>query len=177
MLSTTTPPSKAVTGALAAIIAVVFAAGVIAAATTSGDGETPAERQAREQAERDRAEQERQRQAGEAGQVAAEADARAFEIILANQEACRNRYIPDARARHEQAVAQLREQEAALQRVINELPPGKAKDTLIAQVTPDFESAIRVLEAELRGVETRCRLAMTVYQLTHDSLPRPVPGR
>lgn len=167
MLSTDRP-SPAVTGALAVVIAVVLGAGVIGAATTSGDDETPKE-DTGQQAEPEQ-------RPDPAVQSAADADRRAFDLILANQEACRNRYLPDARARHEQAVAQLREQEAALSRVISELPPGKAKESLTAQVGPDFDSAIRVLEAELRGVETRCKIALTVYQLTHDSLPRPVPG-
>lgn len=166
MLSTDRP-SPAVTGALAVVIAVVLGAGLIGAATTSDDDEPKED--TGQQAEPEQ-------RPDPAVQSAAEADRRAFDLILANQEACRNRYLPDARARHDQAVAQLREQEAALNRVINELPPGKAKESLTAQVGPDFESAIRVLEAELRGVETRCKIALTVYQLTHDSLPRPVPG-
>ncbi len=168
MLSTTDRPSPALTGALALLIAVILGAGVIAALTTGDDdGDDAAEEQAEPEAEQ---------QPAPGAAEAAEADRRAFDIILANHETCRNRFLPDARARHDQAVAQLREQEAALRRVIDTLPPGRAKDSLNAQVGPDFESAIRVIEAELRGVETRCRLALTVYQLTHDSLPRPVPG-
>jgi hypothetical protein len=172
MLSTTDRPGPALTGALALLIAVVLGAGVIAALTTGDDdGDDPAE----EQAEREQAEREREPRPDPAAEQAAEADRRAFDIIVANFETCRDRYLPDARARHDQAVAQLREQEAALRRVIDALPPGRAKDSLNAQVGPDFESAIRVIEAELRGVETRCKLAFTVYQLTHDSLPRPLP--
>lgn len=167
MLSTTTRPSPAMTGALAVVIAVVLGAGVIGAATKSGDDES---------ARDDPAPEAVPQQPDPAVQSAAEADRRAFDLILANREACNNRYLPDARARHAQAVAQLREQEEALRRVINELPPGRTKDSLIAQVGPDFESAISILDAELRGVESRCKLALTVYQLTHDSLPRPVPG-
>ncbi|HEV3400325.1 MAG TPA: hypothetical protein VG078_00760 [Acidimicrobiales bacterium] len=163
-------PSPAMAGALALMIAVVLGAGVIGALITGDDGDDTAE----EQDDRETAEPDEQRPDPSAEQVA-EADRRAFDIILANLETCRNRYLPDARARHDQAVAQLREQEAALRRVIDALPPGRAKDSLTAQVGPDFESAIRVIEAELRAVETRCRLGLTVYQLTHDSLPRPVP--
>jgi hypothetical protein len=171
MLSMTDRPSPALTGALALLIAVVLGAGVIGAVTTGDDGDDTAE----EQGEREEAEPEGEQRPDPSAEQAAEADRRAFDIILANHETCRNRFLPDARARHDQAVAQLREQEAALRRVIDALPPGRAKESLIAQVGPDFESAIRVIEAELRGVETRCRLALTVYQLTHDSLPRPVP--
>jgi hypothetical protein len=170
MLPTTSQPSPALAGALALVIAVVLGAGVIGALTTEDDrGDDTTN------------EQVEQEPGGEqppppAVEAAADADRRAFDIILANFETCRARYLPDARARHDQAVAQLREQEASLRQVIDALPPGKAKDSLTAQVAPDFDSAIRVIEAELRGVETRCKLALTVYQLTHDSLPRPVPA-
>jgi hypothetical protein len=173
MLPTTSRPGPALTGALALAIAVVLGAGVIGALTVDGE---EADDTAQEEAERERAEREEQQRPDPVAQQAAEADLRAFDIIVANWETCRNTYLPNARARHDQAVTQLREQEAALRRVIDALPPGRAKDSLIAQVGPDFESAIRVIEAELRGAETRCRLALTVYQLTHDSLPRPVPG-
>lgn len=172
MLPTISRPSPAVTGALAVVIAVVLGAGVIAALTTEDDNGGDA---AEEQAERERLEREQQQRPDPAAQAAADADLRAFDIILENWEVCRRRYLPDARARHGQAVAQLREQEAALRRVIDTLPPGRAKDSLIAQVGPDFESAIRLIEADLRAVETRCRLALTVYQFTHDRLPKPVP--
>lgn len=166
MLPMTSEPSPALTGALALAIVVVLGAGVFGALAVDGDGGDDA---APEQVEPEPA------RPDPSAEQAAEADRRAFDIILANYETCRTRYLPDARARHDQAVAQLREQEAALRRVIEALPPGRAKDSLTAQAGPDFESAIQVIQAELRGWETRCRLALTVYQLTHDSLPRPVP--
>ena len=169
MLSMTDRPSPAVAGALAVVIAVVLGAGVIAALTTGGDD--TADEQV--EPEPDGEEQPRPEPGAEA---ITEADRRAFDIILENHQTCRDRYLPDARARHEQAVAQLREQRAALQRVIDTLPPGRAKDALIAQVEPDFQAGISVLDAELRAVESRCKLALTVYQLTHDELPRPVPA-
>lgn len=171
MLPMTSRPSPALAGGLALVIAVVLGAGVIGALTTDDD---KGDDTANEQAEREGPEQQPQPAPG--AQAAADADRRAFDIILANFETCRTRYLPDARARHDQAVAQLREQEAALRQVIDALPPGKAKESLTAQVAPDFDSAIRVIEADLRSVETRCKLALTVYQLTHDSLPRPVPA-
>ncbi len=167
MLSMTDRPSPAVAGALAVVIAVVLGAGVIGALTT-GDDDGAEEQQPQQEGEQ-------QPRPDPSAEAVAEADRRAFDIILENRQTCLNRYLPDARARHQQAVTQLREQEAALRRVINALPPGRAKDALNAQVGPDFESAIQVIEAELRGVETRCKLALTVYQFTHDSLPRPVP--
>ena len=169
MLSTTDRPSPAVAGALAVLIAVVLGAGVIGALVTGdddGDG-TP-----EEQVEPEAGDQPRPDPSAEA---VAEADRRAFDIIIENHQTCQNRYLPDARARHEQAVTQLREQRAALQRVIDTLPPGRAKDSLSAQVEPDFQAGISVLDAELRAVESRCKLALTIYQLTHDSFPRPVP--
>ena len=166
MLSMTSPPSKAVTGALAAVIAVVFGAGVLRAVTFEEDTAD------------DTQEEERTEEADPqppTDQATDAADRRAFDLILANMETCRNRYLPDARARRDQSIAQLREQETALNRIIEELPPGRAKDALTAQVRPDFDSAIRVIEADFKAVETRCQLAFTVYRLTHDSLPRPVP--
>jgi hypothetical protein len=168
MLPTSSRGGPALTGALAVAIAVVLGAGVFGALTVDeDDGEDMAQEQV---------EPEPAPRPDPSAEQAAEADRRAFDIIVANWDTCRNRYLPDARARHDQAVAQLREQEAALRRVIDALPPGRAKDSLNAQVAPDFDSAIRVIDAELRGAETRCRLALTVYQLTHDGLPRPVPG-
>lgn len=168
MLPTTSRGGPALTGALAVAIAVVLGAGVFGALTVDeDDGEGTAQEQT---------EPEPAPRPDPSAEQAAEADLRAFDIIVANWETCRSRYLPDARARHNQAATQLREQEAALRRVIDALPPGRAKDSLTAQVGPDFESAIRVIEAELRGWDTRCKLALTVYQLTHDSLPRPVPG-
>lgn len=172
MLSMTDPPSKALTGAVAAIIAVVLGVGVIRAATY--EEESSADKRAQEQAEREAEERARQ-QPDQATVNAEEADKRAFDLIVANMETCKSRYLPDATARREQSIAQLKEQEAALNRIIAELPPGRAKDSLSAQVQPDAESAIRVIEADFNAVETRCQLAFTVYQLTHDSLPRPVP--
>ncbi len=168
MLSMTDRPSPAVAGALAVAIAVVLAAGVIGAIATAGDdGDTE------EQVEQPEGEPQPQPEASP--EEISEADRRAFDIIVENFQTCRNRYLPDARARHEQAVAQLREQRAALQRVIDTLPPGRAKESLAAQVQPDFDAGMSVLDAELRAVESRCKLALTVYQLTHDTLPRPVP--
>lgn len=173
MLSMTNPPSKALSGALAAVIAVVFGVGVFRVATF--EEKTGEQKQAEEQAKR--AEEERKRQEGtdRVTQVAEEADKRAFDLIVANLDTCKNRYLPDAKSRYDQSVAQLREQETALNRIIQELPPGRAKDSLNAQARPEFDSAIRVIEADLRAVEARCQLAFTVYKLTHDTLPRPVP--
>jgi hypothetical protein len=174
MLSTFTRPNRLVTGFLAAIILVVLAAGILGAATTS-TGESPAEkRQKEEAADRRRQEEERKRQAEankDAAQLA-EADKRAFDLILANQEACKNKYLPEADARAKSALDQLKEQEAALTRVMAELPPGKAKDTLASQIRPDFDSSADLINAELRAATTRCQLAFTVYQYTHDTVPK-----
>jgi len=174
MLSMTSPPSKALGGALAALIVVVLGVGVFRAATF--EEESPADKQAEEQAERQAEETKRQERPAPGAQEAAAADLRAFDLIVANLETCKNRFLPDAKARRDQSLAQLRDQDAALKKIVEELPPGRAKDSLNAQVQPDFDSAIRVIESDYKAVETRCQLAFTVYRLTHDSLPRPVPN-
>ena len=175
MLSTFTRPNRLVTGVLAAIILVVLAAGVLGALTTSS-GESAADKRAKQEAaERRRQEEERRRQADankDAAQLA-EADKRAFDLILANQEACKNKYLPEANARAKAALDQLREQEAALTKVMAELPPGKAKDTLASQIRPDFDSSADLINAELRAATTRCQLAFTVYQYTHNTVANP----
>ncbi len=173
MLSMTDPPTKALSGALAALIVVVLVVGVFRAATFEED--SPADKQAEEQAE-EQVDPEAPPRPAPGAQEAAAADLRAFDLIVANLETCKNRFLPDAKARRDQSLAQLREQDAALKKIVAELPPGRAKDSLDAQVQPDFDSAIRVIESDYKAVETRCQLAFTVYRLTHGSLPRPVPN-
>ena len=173
MYATFNRPSRTLLGALAAVIAVVFLAGVVTAATKS-TGESPADkRRKQEAAERNAEEEARKRQAESQKSAAqlAEADKRAYDLIVANQEACKNKYIPDANARAQTALAQVREQEAALNRVLAELPPGKAKDVLTAQLKPDIDAAVDLINSELRAATTRCQLAFTIYQYTHDILP------
>ena len=164
---------KALTGALAALILVLLLGGVLAAITT-GDDDSPADdRQEQEEARRRFEEEERRRaeQANLDAEQRAAADHRAFDLIKANQEACGRKYIPEAEARAQTALAHVREQEAALNEVLNALPPGKAKDTLAAQIKPDVDASTDLINAELRAARTRCQLAFTIYQYTREAPP------
>ncbi len=164
--------NKVVTGALAAIIAVVLAAGVIGAFTTDG-GESAEDRRRKQEeatARLTQEEQQRQAEAERAARGTVEADQKALELITANQAKCQNTFIPNANARAEQALSDLREQRAALEAIAAELPPGKAKETLSAQIGPGYESGEALIQAELRAATTDCQLAFTVFQLT-----RPAP--
>ena len=172
-ISRLNPGSRAVTGALAAIIFVLLLGGVLAAATTD-DEDSPADaRQEQEEARRRFEEEERRRQeeANLDAEQRAAADRRAFDLITANQEACERRYMPEAEARTQAALAQVREQEAALNEILNALPPGKAKDTLAAQIKPNVDASTDLINAELRAARNSCRLAFTIYQYTREVPP------
>ncbi len=165
--------STALTGALAALIFVLLLGGVLAAATTDDDDSPADDLQEQEEARREFEEEERKRQEQlnlDAEQRAA-ADRRAFELITANKDTCEKKYIPEAEARAQAALAQVREQEAALVEVLNALPPGKAKDTLAAQIKPDVDASTDLINAELRAARTRCQLAFTIYQYTREAPP------
>ncbi len=165
--------SKAVTGGLAALIFVLLLGGVLAAVTTDNDDSPAVDTQEQDEARRRFEEEERKRQEQvdlDAEQRAA-ADRRAFELITANQQACEKKYMPEAEARAQAALAQVREQEAALKEVLNALPPGKAKDTLAAQIKPDVDASTDLINAELRAARTRCQLAFTIYQYTRETTP------
>ena len=173
MYATFNRPSRTVLAVLAAVIAVVLAAGV-GTALTKSSGESAAEKRRKQEAAERKAEEEARRRQTESQKSAAqlaEADKRAYDLIVANQEACKSKYLPDANARAQTALAQLHEQEAALNRVLAELPPGKAKDVLAAQLKPDVDAAVDLINSELRAATTRCQLAFTIYQYTHDTLP------
>jgi hypothetical protein len=163
--------SRVVTGALAAIIFVVLLGGLLAAVSKDGGDSAEEERQEQEEARRRFAEEERRRQeeANLDAAERAEADRRAFELIRANQEDCERKYIPEAEARARTALAHVREQEAALNEVLAALPPGKAKDTLAAQIKPDVDASTDLINAELRAARTRCQLAFTIYQYTRET--------
>jgi hypothetical protein len=164
--------SRAVTGALAALIFVLLLGGVLAAATT--DDDTPADdRQEQDEARRrfEEEERKRQEQANLDAEQRAAADRRAFDLIKANQETCERKYMPEAEARAQAALTQVREQEAALNEVLNALPPGRAKDTLAAQIKPDVDASTDLINAELRAARTRCQLAFTIYQYTRETTP------
>jgi len=178
MSPTFTQPTKVVSGVLAAIIAVVLAGGIIGAVTTSGGGETVQEKQAKhDAAARKQAADERKRQtdADRAAAGSAEADKKALDLITANQQACNDRFIPNANARADQALKDLAEQRAALEKVAAELPPGKAKDTLGSQIGPGFDSSEALIKSEQRSATTECQLAFTVFQLTREP-PTTQPG-
>ncbi len=164
---------RALTGALAAVIFVLLLGGVLAAVTTDGDDSPEEDRQEQEEARRRFEEEERRRQeqANLDAEQRAAADRRAFELIRANQEACEKRYMPEAEARAQTALAHVREQEAALNEVLAALPPGKAKDTLAAQIKPDVEASTDLINAELRAARVRCQLAYTIYQYTRETTP------
>ena len=172
MLSRFDGSDRVVNGALAAIIAVLLVGGIIGAFTAGGDSAEDRRREQEAAAEQAAQEEEQRRQAeAEAGGVGSvEADQRALEMINANQDRCNNTYIPNANARAEQALRELREQRDALQAIADQLPPGKAKDSLASQIAPGFESGEALIQAELRAVTTDCQLAFTVFQLT-----RPAP--
>ncbi len=162
--------NKVVTGALAALIFVLLLGGVLAAAATDDDDSPADDRQEQEEARRrfEEEERKRQEQANLDAEQRAAADRRAFDLIKANQEACERKYMPEAEARAQAALAQVREQEAALTEVLNALPPGKAKDTLAAQIKPDVDASTDLINAELRAARTRCQLAFTIYQYTRE---------
>jgi hypothetical protein len=165
--------SMAVIGGLAAIIFVLLLGGFLAAATTDND-DTPADDlQEQDEARRQLEEEERKRQeqANLDAEQRAAADRRAFDLIKANQETCERKYMPEAEARAQAALTQVREQEAALNEVLNALPPGKAKDTLAAQIKPDVDASTDLINAELRAARTRCQLAFTIYQYTRETTP------
>ncbi|MGI9033060.1 MAG: hypothetical protein ACR2HY_05170 [Acidimicrobiales bacterium] len=162
-------PTKGVVVALAVIIVVVLVGGIFGAVANSGKETAADKRHKQEQAARKQAEADRRRQeaADRTAAGAAAADKKALDLITANQETCKTRYIPDAEARAKQAIDQLNEQRAALDGVQAQLPPGRAKDALSAQIGPDFDSGIAQINSELLAAKTRCQLAFTVYQLTH----------
>ncbi len=163
--------SRVVTGALAAVIVALLLGGVLAAVGKDGGDGAEEERQEQEEARRRFEEEERRRQeqAGLDAAQRAEADRRAFEMIRANQEACERKYMPEAEARAQTALTHVREQEAAMNEIVAALPPGKAKDTLAAQIRPDVEASIDLINAELRAARTRCQLAFTIYQYTRET--------
>jgi hypothetical protein len=168
-----TTGSKAVTGALAALIFVLLLGGVLAAVTTD-DEDSPADVRQEQDEARLRFEEEerrRQEQANLDAEQRAAADRRAFDLIRANQEACEKKYMPEAEARAQTALTHVREQEAALNEVLDALPPGRAKDTLAAQIKPDVDASTDLINAELRAARTRCQIAFTIYQYTREIPP------
>ncbi|HEX3394770.1 MAG TPA: hypothetical protein VHS52_09600 [Acidimicrobiales bacterium] len=169
-MQTWNPPTKVVSAVLAAIIAVVLAGGVIAVLTHSS-GESAQEKQAKQNAAAQKQaadERKRQADADRAAAGSAEADRKALDLITANQQACNDRLIPNANARADQALKDLGDQRAALEKIEAELPAGKAKDTLASQIGPGFDSSEALIKSEQRSAISQCQLAFTVFQLTRE---------
>lgn len=178
MFATSSEPSKVLSGVLALLIAVLLVGGVVGAATRSAGGKSAAEKQADEQAKADKQAADAQKRQSDADRAAAgsvEADKKALDLITANQEACKNKFLPNANARADQALKDLNEQRAALEAIAAELPPGKAKDTLGSQIGPGYDSGEALIKSELRAATTDCQLAFTVFQLTREP-PTTEPG-
>ncbi|MEN3315014.1 MAG: hypothetical protein V7605_1248 [Acidimicrobiaceae bacterium] len=169
-MQTSNPPTKVVSAVLAAIIAVVLAGGVIGVVTHSS-GESAQDKQAKQDAAAQKQaadERKRQADADRAAAGSAEADKKALDLITANQQACNDRFIPSANARADQALKDLADQRAALEKIEAELPAGKAKDTLASQIGPGFDSSEALIKSEQRSAISECQLAFTVFQLTRE---------
>lgn len=166
---------RVITGILAGAIVFVLLGGVVSAlaVNTSGSGTNSKKSQARPV---DEAERRRQAQAALDAKAVEVANAEALKLIIADQQLCKTKYLADAQARAAQATEQLKEQEASLRRILDQLPPGKAKDALAAQLPSEFESSNALVAAELRAAEDRCKLAASVYQYTEAGVPAPPPG-
>jgi len=169
-------PNKVVSGVLAAIIAVVLVGGVVGVVAKSGKGQSAAEKQAQADADANKRAADAQKGKADADRAASGADAadkKALDLITANQQACNDRFVPNANARADQALKDLAEQRAALEAIAAELPEGKAKDTLGSQIGPGFESSEALIKSALRAATTECQLAFTVFQLTRPSTTEP----
>jgi hypothetical protein len=166
--------SRNVQGGLAGAIALVLLVGVFALVFKSIDDDGPSQEEV--QQEQQEEERRRQEQATQEGQVRAEADRQALTSIEQQLEECRTKYLPAATERAEEARAHQRELEAKLNQIIAQLPPGRAKDTLTAQIGPDVASADQLITAEQQSLETRCKMAFTIFQYTRESPPPPTPA-
>jgi hypothetical protein len=174
MLTNFSAENRAVTGAVGAIIILVLLGGIVAATTTSDSGSKskPAATKAPSDEAARKAAEDAQRRAAD---IQA-ANATALKSILADQDQCKTKYLAQAQARADQARQDLKEQQESLQRIFDQLPPGKAKDTLGAQLPLEFETANQFVDSELRAAQDRCRLALTVYQYTQAE-GQPAPGQ
>ncbi|MDQ6909774.1 MAG: hypothetical protein M3Z84_03160 [Actinomycetota bacterium] len=166
---------RVVTGILAGAIVVVLLGGIGGALAVNASDSTTDSKKSQAQPVDD-AERRRQAQAALDARAVEVANAEALKSIVADQELCKTKYLADARARAAQASQQLKEQEASLRRILDQLPPGKAKDALGAQLPSEFESSNALVAAELRAAEDRCKLAATVYQYTQAEPPAAPSG-
>lgn len=164
-----------VTGLLGGAIVVVLIAGLIAAFTVSDDSETKTDTP-ESQVAPDEATRRAQEEAAQSAAARAAANEAALRQIQADQEECRRKYLAAAQARAAEATQHLKEQEVTLRRIHDQLPPGKAKESLASQLGPEFESSQALIDAELRAAEDRCRLALSVYQYTQAEGAPPPSG-
>ncbi|MDQ4132109.1 MAG: hypothetical protein M3179_02645 [Actinomycetota bacterium] len=162
--------NRTTVAALAGFIALVLLAGVVTAFVKASDDKPSPEEVLQQQQEEQRRQAE---QATADAQARAEQDRKALSAIERQLEECRTKYLPDANQRAEAARQQLKELEASLNRIIAELPPGRAKDLLTAQLPPDVASAEQLINAEQQSMETRCKMANTIFQYTRETVPPP----
>ncbi|HEX8771051.1 MAG TPA: hypothetical protein VF711_09825 [Acidimicrobiales bacterium] len=170
MSSRLEPSDKTVTSILAGAIVVVLLGGIVGALAVNSSDSSPDDKKSQAQPV-DEAERQRQAQAALEAQSVEAANAAALKSITADQELCKSKYLADAQARAAQARQQLKEQEDSLRRILDQLPPGKAKEALAAQLPSEFESSNALVAAELRAAEDRCKLAASVYQYTQAPAP------
>lgn len=174
MISRFDASDRVVTGVLAGVIALVLIGGVVGALTVDSSDSKPAKTEVKAP---DAADRQRQAQAAQDAQAIAAANAEALKSITADQDLCKSKYLQAARARAAEATQQLQEQEASLRRILDQLPPGKAKDALGAQLPSEIETSNALIASELRAAEDRCKLAATVYQYTQaEPAPPPPPA-
>jgi hypothetical protein len=165
MSSRLEPTDQVVTSILAAAIVLVLLGGIVGALTVNSSDSDSTDKKSQAQPV-DEAERERQAQAARDAQSIDAANAAALKSITADQELCKTKYLADAQARAAQATQQLREQEDSLRRILDQLPPGKAKDALAAQLPSEIETSNALIASELRAADDRCKLAATIYQYT-----------
>ncbi len=171
MFPTFSGDNRTVMGALAGFIALVLLAGVATAVVKSSSDDKPSP----EEVQQEQSEEERRRaeEATQDAQARADMDRKALSTIERQLQECNTKYLPEANQRAEAARQHLRELEASLNQVIAELPPGRAKDVLTAQLPPDVASAEQLITAQQQSLETRCKMAFTIFQYTREAPPPP----
>lgn len=165
---------RTVAGVLAGVIVLLLIGGVIGAvAVGSSDSDSAKKTPV---VAPDEAERQRQAKAAQDAANLAAVNSEVLKSIVADQELCRSKYLVAAQTRAAEATQQLKEQEDALRRILDQLPPGRAKDTLAAQLPDEIASSNGLIASELRAAEDRCRLAASVYQYTQAEAAATPPG-
>lgn len=175
MISRLGATDKVVTGILAGVIALVLLGGIVGALTVDSSDSGSKPDKATQAKAAAAAELQRQAKAAQDAQKLAAANSEVLKSIVADQDLCKTKYLVAAQARAAEATQQLKEQEDALKAILDQLPPGKAKDTLAAQLPDEIASSNGLIASELRAAEDRCRLAASVYQYTQTETTAP-PG-